>query len=87
MPHTVSVKKLLPNEFSPLVCWRSGYGPFVLGKTSKYSLCQTVVVICSFSVYLGLQVFAAVLSSGPTRRKLNASYKTADNSSFQVNFH
>ncbi|RLN35286.1 hypothetical protein C2845_PM03G05660 [Panicum miliaceum] len=29
------------------------------------------------------QVFAAVLSSGPTRRKLNASYKTADNSSFQ----
>jgi len=29
------------------------------------------------------QVFAAVLSSGPTSRKLNASYKTADNSSFQ----
>ncbi|OEL13731.1 Fanconi anemia group J protein-like protein [Dichanthelium oligosanthes] len=29
------------------------------------------------------QVFAAVLSSGPTRHKLNASYKTADNSSFQ----
>ncbi|XP_066394771.1 uncharacterized protein [Miscanthus floridulus] len=29
------------------------------------------------------QVFAAVLSSGPTRQILNASYKTADNSSFQ----
>ncbi|RCV12847.1 hypothetical protein SETIT_2G300600v2 [Setaria italica] len=29
------------------------------------------------------QVFAAVLSSGPTRHKLNASYKTADCSSFQ----
>ena len=50
MPHTVSVKKLLPDEFSPLVCWRSRCGPFVLGKTSKYSLRQTVVVICSFSI-------------------------------------
>ncbi|KAJ1290715.1 hypothetical protein BS78_02G266300 [Paspalum vaginatum] len=29
------------------------------------------------------QVFATVLSSGPTRHKLNASYKTADSSSFQ----
>ncbi|CAD6223904.1 unnamed protein product [Miscanthus lutarioriparius] len=29
------------------------------------------------------QVFAAVLSSGPTRQILNASYKTVDNSSFQ----
>ncbi|XP_062194619.1 uncharacterized protein LOC133897806 [Phragmites australis] len=29
------------------------------------------------------QVFAAVLSSGPTRHRLNASYKTADSSSFQ----
>lgn len=38
------------------------------------------------TVYLGLQVFAAVLSSGPTRHRLNASYKTADSSSFQVTF-
>ena len=30
MPHTVSVKKLLPDEFSPLVFYRSGCGPFVL---------------------------------------------------------
>ncbi|CAL5082743.1 unnamed protein product [Urochloa decumbens] len=29
------------------------------------------------------QVFAAILSTGPTGKKLNASYKTADNSSFQ----
>jgi hypothetical protein len=35
-------------------------------------------------VYLGLQIFAAVLPFGPTRHTLNASYKTADKFSFQV---
>ncbi|ONM57104.1 RAD3-like DNA-binding helicase protein [Zea mays] len=46
------------------------------------NLCQAVAIICIFSIVV-LQVFAAVLSSGPTRQILNASYKTADNSSFQ----
>jgi hypothetical protein len=50
------------------------------------NLCQAVAIICIFSIVV-LQVFAAVLSSGPTRQILNASYKTADNSSFQVTFH
>lgn len=67
------------------------FGPFVVirGKISKYNLCQTVAITCKKkrSIYLPLQVFAAVLSSGPTRQILNASYKTADNSSFQVTFH
>jgi hypothetical protein len=60
----------------------------VRSKIGKYNLCQTVAITSFFfKSILDLQVFAAVLSSGPTRQILNASYKTADNSSFQVTFH
>ncbi|KAL6601612.1 hypothetical protein ACP70R_044832 [Stipagrostis hirtigluma subsp. patula] len=63
----------------------SPMGSFTSELGVQFETCMEAphVINVDSQVYLGLQVFAAVLSSGPTKHRLNASYKTADSSSFQ----